>query len=133
MDGNLPAGSDRPLSLEEVFQPWELTGASRRDCRSERGRLLLGLARISLFLGGLSLLCAPLGLLGFPLGLVIRRMARRDLDAIFAGEMDPRGRQRTEKAWSDSQAAIFLNLVGSLVCGVVLVAILWFLWSFRFG
>jgi hypothetical protein len=123
MDGQSNAAGELLPALEQLFQPWELVGESRRDCRSHRAGLLLAMARLSLLLGGLSLLCPPLGLIGLPLALIIRRMARRDLDAMFAGDMDQRGRQRTEKAWSDSLAAAFIYLIGCLICGGVLAVL----------
>ena len=129
MDEQPHATAEQPPTIEEVFQPWELAGISRRDCASHRGRFLLWMGRISLLLGGLSLLCPPLGLPGLALGLLVRWTARRDLDAIFAGDMDHRGRQLTEKAWSDSWAAIFLNLLGSLLCGTIAGAVIWLLYS----
>jgi len=129
MDGKSDAAGERLPTLEEAFQPWELTGESRHDCRLHRAGFLLGMTRISFLLGGLSFLCPPLGLLGLPLALVIRRMARRDLDAIFAGDMEQRGRAPTEKAWIDSQAAAFVNLLPALFSAIVLAGVLWLLWS----
>ncbi len=133
MEEDSDAAAKRPLALEEVFQPWELRNESRRDCGPHRAGFLWWMARISLIVGSLSFLCPLFGLLGLPIGLVIRRLARRDLDAIFAGEMDHRGRERTEKAWYDSQVGAFLNLLGFLLSSLLWVAVILFLKSFHFS
>lgn len=129
MDGKSDASGERLPTLEEVFQPWELAGESRSDCRPHRADFLRWMTRISFLLGGLSFVCPPLGLLGLPLALVVRRMARRDLDVIFTGDMDQSGRPGTEKAWIDSQAAAFVNLLPALFSTIVLAGVLWLLWS----
>jgi hypothetical protein len=123
-------------TLEEIFEPWELEGRSRCDCVSHRAGCLVPLATLCLWAGAISLispfcglfgliLCAfgegiglvglllffPFPLLGLALSVAIRNMARRDLDLIFAGKMDHRGYQQTEKARSDSHAAVMLHLL----------------------
>lgn len=120
MDAWLNESSNKPPTIDEVFQPWELLGESRRDCEPHRGRLLRRLARISLLTGGLSFLCPPLALIGLPMGLLIRMLARRDLDAIFAGEMDHRGYAETEKARNDSHAGVVVSWLGLLFWSVML-------------
>jgi hypothetical protein len=108
------------LTAEEVFEPWELSGESRYDCEPHRARLLAFLAYGSLVAGSLSFVCFFTGLVGLPLGLVAWSMARRDLDRISAGDMDQNGYHPTEKARSNAQAGVFLNLLGMFCCGIPL-------------
>jgi hypothetical protein len=132
MDEASDAATERPPRLEEVFQPWELNNESRRDCEPHRAGFLRWMARISLILGSLSFLCPLLGLIGLPLALVIRVLARRDLDAIFAGAMDHHGREGTEMAWRDSHAGALLSLLSFLFPGFLWVATFLLSRSFRF-
>jgi hypothetical protein len=125
-----PDGTGRPLTAEEVFQPWELDGRSRCDCLPDRAWLLTPLARASVLAGGLSFLCFLPAAVGLPLGVVTASLARRDLDAMAAGDMDQRGYHATRKAWSDARAGAVLSLLGGLVgflpflllCALFLVA-----------
>jgi hypothetical protein len=112
MDGKPENEEPRMLTLEEVFEPWELVGKSRRDCLPHRARLLRLMAYVSCLAGGLSIVCLVPALLGLPLGLLARAMARRDLDLICGGDMDHRGYHETEKARADSHAGVLLNLWG---------------------
>jgi hypothetical protein len=134
MDGKPVRDSERMPTLEEVFEPWELAGESRRDCEPHRARLLRALARVSFLAGGLSIFCLLPALLGLPLGLMTRAMAGRDLDLISAGNMDHRGYHETEQARSDSHTGVILSLLGILgwfVVGAVLVlCILIAFWRF---
>jgi hypothetical protein len=138
MDATFQQREPRP-ALEEIFEPWELEGRSRRDCVSHRAGFLVPLAYLCLCLGGLSLVfpaialfallsciggdcsglillaCPAVVLLGFPLSFIARQMARRDLDLIFLGKMDHRGYALTEKARSNSHAAVKLYLLGIAV------------------
>ena len=98
MDDTSDAATERLPALEEVFQPWELRNESRRDCEPHRAGFLFWIARISLLAGAFSFLCPLIGLLGLPLALVIGDQARRDLDAIFSGDMDHRGRAANGKS-----------------------------------
>ena len=145
MDARPNETGNKPPIIDEVFQPWELLGESRRDCVSHRGRLLGWLAWISVLVGGLSflyppiaaillvdigwvkpgwlqlgLVVLPMGLFGFLLGWVIQRLARRDLDAMSAGEMDHRGYAETEKARGDSHAGAIVSLLGLFFWGIPL-------------
>jgi hypothetical protein len=116
------------LSLEEVFQPWELDGVTRRDARRHRGRLLQNLARLSLFAGGLTFVCLVPCVYGLPLAIVTWIVSQRDLDRICAGSMDQEGYHPTQKARSDSHAAIWLNVLGLLFwCLLPATAILLYL------
>jgi hypothetical protein len=98
-------------ALEDIFQPWELVGRSRRDCDPHRGDMLRRMARFSLLAAGLSFFGLPFNLVGLPLGLITWSMACRDRDRICAGDMDQAGYHLTEKARSDSRAAVFLNIL----------------------
>ena len=145
MDARPNETSNKPPTIDEVFQPWELIGESRRDCEPHRGRLLRWLARISLLVGVLSFLYPPIaalllfdgmgleagwlqlslvllpnGLMGFLLGSVIQMLARRDLDAMSAGNMDQRGYGDTEKARIESHAGAVVSLLGSLFWSIPL-------------
>jgi hypothetical protein len=120
MDDQLKKDECRASPLEDLFRPWELVGEARRDCQPHRAGLLLWLARISLLAGGLSFVCLPFGLIGLALALGTRRLARRDLESIFAGEMDQYGYAPTEKARADSNVAVVVSLLGSLFWLVLL-------------
>ena len=91
-----PDGTRRPLTAEEIFQPWELDGRSRFDCLPDRAWLLTPLARVSVLAGGLSFLCLLPAAVGLPLGVIVAFLARRDLDDMAAGEMDQRGYHATQ-------------------------------------
>jgi hypothetical protein len=138
MDGKPEKDRQRMLTLEEVFEPWELVGQSRRDCEPHRARLLLVFSRISLGAGCLSLIpCFGLipAIFGFWLGIATRTMARRDLDMISAGDMDHQGYHETDKARSNSHAAVMLSVLGFLFSSPVL-AISYFVFGenpFTFG
>jgi hypothetical protein len=114
-------GKDARLlpTLEQVFQPWELTGDARRDCAPHRANLLIKMARLSLVAAGLSFFGLPVNLIGLPLGLGTWAMACHDRDRICAGDMDQTGYHPTEKARSDSRAAVFLNILAipMALCG----------------
>jgi hypothetical protein len=79
-------------------RPWEQPGAVRRDCEPHRAWLLHLLGDVGRALGLLTLMCGPVGMAALPLGLVVRRMARHDLEAMRRGLMDPSGEARTRQA-----------------------------------
>jgi hypothetical protein len=110
---------DIPLTIEDVFRPWELVGESRLDCAPHRAHLLIKMARLSLIAAGLAFFGLPFNLVGIPLGLLAWSMACHDRDQICAGNMDHRGYHLTERARSDSRAAVILNLltVPMTLCG----------------
>lgn len=124
MFSHRPARRRVPRSAN--LQPWEWLGQSRRDCDSHRGEFLCALATISLVVGGLSILSFFPAILGLPLALLTRRLARRDLDRIFAGDVDHNGYELTERARSKAHEAVVLNLLGSL-CWLGLAAGLYLL------
>jgi len=64
---------------------------------------------------------------------IVAFLARRDLDAMAAGDLDQRGYHATRKAWSDARAGAMLNLLGGLVWSVLLTAMLAALANLRFG
>jgi hypothetical protein len=111
------------LTAEEVFTPWEMVGASRRDSKPHRARFLRVIAYISVLAGGASVTCMMPGLVGLPLGLAAWRMACRDLNSMRRGDMDTDGFHQTEKARSDARVGTILSLVGlmfwSLMTAVV--------------
>jgi hypothetical protein len=117
-DANEP---EMPAPAEEIFQPWQLAGESRRDCEPHRAQFLSALAYISLLLGGLSFLCLLPGFLGLVLGLMTGMMARRDLDLIVTGDMDQRGYAQTDRAWGNARAAMKLSFLGLLAWAGLLV------------
>jgi hypothetical protein len=81
------------------------------------------MATISAVHGLLSILVFFPAFLGLPLAILTRWLARRDLDRIFAGDMDPNGYELTEKARSRAQEGVVLNLLGSL-CWLGLVGLI---------
>jgi hypothetical protein len=96
---------------EDLERPWEWLGLPRRDCEPHRGEVLYLLGNLSLICGLLSLCTLVPSLIGLPLGLVVAFLARRDLDEMSTGRMDPGGRDHTEMARIRSAYAIVLCLL----------------------
>jgi hypothetical protein len=113
----------RRLTAEEIFQPWELSGQSRRDCLPHRAGLLGPMSYVSLVAGGATFACLVSALIAFPLGIATYLMACHDLELIRRGDMDQSGFHRTEKARSDARAGVILACLGFLP-GLVLTACL---------
>lgn len=132
METPLEKSTERLPTLEEVFQPWEIEGKSRRDCLTHRAGLLVPLASLSLLFGVLSCPFPFIGILGGALGLVTWILARRDLDAMDAGNMDIQGRKETEKAWSNGHAGMVVSIIGSLFW-LLLATCVYFLFRDGFG
>src|SRR5947207_836528 len=97
-------------------RPWELPGVVRRDCAPHRGRLLLWLAGTSMPLAALTFLLFLPGLLGTALAVAVWACADRDLAKMRAGRMDRAGRGDTEEARSLAIPALFISLLGLLLC-----------------
>jgi hypothetical protein len=114
------ADSD-PLPVPESWdeRPWGRPGSPPRDCPPHRGHWLLLLASVTLACGILSFLCLP-GLLGLPLGFVTAGMARRDLDQMDAGSLDPRGRESTSKALRQAEVGTLINILGLVALALFL-------------
>src|SRR5262245_40727867 len=103
-DGRAPAREDPPPARKpggpepppyDPRPPWERPGFVRRDCDPHRGEPLALLGSVSLLFGVMSLcLCLP-ALIAVPVGAAVWVTARRDLDKMRAGLMDPEGRPRT--------------------------------------
>jgi len=128
--------------VKTVFEPWELEGATKRDCAPDRAGLLTGLALFTTIAAWFNvtffplLLIVPAGILDHkstrrdPVGmtfcllsltppltaigsaLVTRNLAARDLERIRTGDMDPRGQYESEKAWSRARICLWACLLG---------------------
>ena len=80
-------------------------------------------------MGYLSIVLFPLlipSLVAILFGLLTRALAGRDLNQMRAGAMDNRGYHETEKAWSDSRAAVIVSALGALIWlpPIILIVIL---------
>jgi hypothetical protein len=92
----------------------------RRDTELHRGPLLKFLGAIGIALGLSSLCLVVSGLIGLTLGVAVQITAARDLSAMDAGLMDPRGRGEVETAQRWGTIALFSSLAG-MVWGAVLL------------
>ncbi len=87
------------------------------------------LAWVVLACGVFSLLfCVP-SMVGIPLGFLTGRMARRDLDEMYYGSLDPLGHEQTFKALCRAERGIYLNVIGlvawpALFTGIALTSAL---------
>jgi hypothetical protein len=79
------------------------------------------LAWVALVFGVLALAIAPAGVLALGLGLATQVLARRDVEAMRAGLMDPEGHGHAERARNVAACALGLALFGGLLCGVPLL------------
>jgi hypothetical protein len=95
--------------MSEEDRPWEQPGRVRRDCLPHRGPLLLFLGTASLCLGVASSCIPPVAVFAIPLGLVISWLARRDLNKMAAGDMDPSGLDEVELAEQRADAGMLLG------------------------
>jgi hypothetical protein len=128
------AFTDRPRGDAEQagweVPPWERPGGFRLDCEPHRGPLLLWLGRFSRGCGLLftvPCLFGLSGLIGLPLGLTVWLLARRDLDRMQKGLLDPRGERETRQAWDYGWDGLVLSASGLLGWGVCLLAVWWVL------
>jgi hypothetical protein len=117
------ATSERRAWRDEdgTVRPWEVPGNVRRDRVPHRGLLLTvfggaalfcgfaafflmvpalisGLAAAPMFSGFAVLYLMVPALIAMPLGIAVARMARRDLDRMRSGAMDPDGRRQAVRA-----------------------------------
>jgi hypothetical protein len=128
--------------LKTVFEPWELRGATKRDCAPDRAGLLTGLAHFStaaawifvtlfpilVFIPvivlehkkdrsnpaniGYGLLCLLPPLTAIGSAMLTRRLATQDLKRMWTGDMDRCGLEATWMAWSRSRSALWITLLG---------------------
>ncbi len=93
----------------------------RRDCLPHRGPLLELLGRFCLVGGLLGVFCLPpLGPAVLLLGLLVWATARRDLEAMRAGERNPAGAEQTEAARGNGLAGMISGLVALGVLAILL-------------
>lgn len=112
-------------SLDPDIPPWEVPGAVRRDCLPHRGALLHVLATIALVAGVFSLSCLGFpGLLGLGLGGYVWRSARRELNDIDAGIVDPEGERLVREGLYFSQAGTLAGFIGVVLWTFILAGIL---------
>jgi hypothetical protein len=102
-------------------RPWERPGVVRRDCDPHRGRQLRVLGAIALVCGILAWLLALPGVIGLPLSVAVLIVSNRDLTRMRRGLLDPAGREETEKARGLAMEGLFLNVVGPLIHGVLVL------------
>jgi hypothetical protein len=103
-------------------RPWEKPGRFRLDCEPHRAGLLLLLGDISFWLAIVSLCTCLPGVVSLPLGATVWVNARRDLERMHAGTMDPRGRDRTALARSGGGLGVVLTLLAWAVWGLSMLA-----------
>jgi hypothetical protein len=103
-------------------------GGVRRDRDLHRGRLLSLLGAIAFGLGVIGSVSGVLGVPALGLSLYVRQAARRDLNRMKEGTMDPAGQEMTLAALHDANVGLVLSLIGVLV-GVVAGVVLLFLLS----
>jgi hypothetical protein len=108
--------------------PWERAGSARLDSELHRGRLLSLLGTVSFCCGVVAVCVAPVGVVGLLLGHWVRTAARRDLEKMAAGAMDPDGAGPTRGALADANLALVLSAVG-LVLGTAIAVTLAFVFS----
>jgi hypothetical protein len=82
------------------------------------------LAVMAILLGIAALCILVPGLVGLPLAIAVWRRARRDLEQMHAGRMDPSGVVSAENARGTSFAAIVVNAVALLTWGALFIAML---------
>jgi hypothetical protein len=114
-----PDGDD---SSEEL--PWERRGSVRRDRESHRGRMLGLLGTLSFGMGVMGVCCPGLGVPSLGLALYVRMAARRDLDKMDEGAMDPHGAPRTVAALQDANIGLALSGVGVFLWSIAVVVAL---------
>jgi hypothetical protein len=95
----------------------------RRDAEPHRGHFLKLLGTVSLLCGLVSLFIIP-SLLGLPVGLFAMLTARRDLDKMRAGLMDPRGIGMT----ADGENLAFCGVVANALAPLLLPAVMLWWW-----
>ena len=111
-----PYSGDQAEGCDSEPRPWDQPGQVRRDCEPHWGDLLMLLGAISLGCGLLSCLVVP-ALVGVALGFTVLEMARRDLNRMGAGQMDPAGKGLAEKAMGLASGGIVGSLLGG-PCGL---------------
>jgi hypothetical protein len=141
--------TDRPPGPEPWgdVPPWERPGAFRLDAEPHRGVLLLvaGIAVLVLELVGffgLSVLSSPrtdVALIGsgvvvvvpvtLALGLTVRALARRDLERMRRGMVDPRGEPLTADARRSGAAAAGVAVLIGVTWALHLLRTLIFGWA----
>jgi hypothetical protein len=107
--------------LPEDDRPWEQLGAVRRDVKPHRGDLLRLLGTASLVCGFLTPALLVPGVVGLPLAVAVLMLAHRDLGRMGRGVLDPAGKVETEKAKHHALVGLFLNVIGLLGAGVLLL------------
>jgi hypothetical protein len=107
-------------------EPWHQHGV-RRDRERHRGRMLSLLGTAACCVGVMALPSGLLALPGLALGLYIRSAARRDLQKMDEGTMDPEGAQLTRAALQDATVGTVLSIVGLVLAAVVGIGLLFYL------
>ena len=95
------------------INPWDRSGAVRRDCQGDRGQLLLSLADTALLLGALSLCLGFPSLMALILGVAAWVVSCRDQRMMRNRLMDSDGWITTGTARSRALAGAFLGLYGA--------------------
>jgi hypothetical protein len=104
--------------------PWKYEGALRRDHEPDRAVLLTWLATGALVTGAASFLLVCLAPVGLVLALTLESLARRDLELMRQGRMDPVGYDATARVRAAAQPAFVLS-VGAMAAWVVFACVLW--------
>jgi hypothetical protein len=116
-------GKEEGITAEPAAEePWESPGRSRLDWEPHRGALLCGLGIAAVVAGHLAGLAASFdflpGYAALPaaaLGLTVAVLARRDLEQIRRGGMDPAETDKTKLAGSLGLLAILLGLLPAAI------------------
>ena len=98
--------------------PWP----GRRDGEAHRGNLINTLGSVSLMAGTLGLCLPPLGhLIALGTGIPALVMARRDLERMRQGVLDPEGRLLTELGRNKSIVGVVLAVLCAVFCVLLIV------------
>jgi hypothetical protein len=113
LDVPLDHGVDPGSTAVGDINPWDRSGAVRRDCQADRGQLLLSLADTALLLGALSLCLGFPSLMALILGVAAWVVSCHDQRMMRNRLMDSDGWITTGTARSRALAGAFLGLYGA--------------------
>jgi hypothetical protein len=89
----------------------EESAGGRLDFEPHRGQILLLFANISMVYGAVALCTFFPAVISLPLGLTVLVLAHRDDKRIYAGQMDPEGRDYLAMASIRAYYGIFLSVI----------------------
>ncbi|MBY0524966.1 MAG: hypothetical protein K2R98_16290 [Gemmataceae bacterium] len=101
---------DPTPSFDAAMPPWEQPEAVRRDLPPHRAEILSFLASASMVCASVSSCLFFLGIVGVGFGLVTVELAKRDLDRMGQGLLDPSGQEQTTRALARGERGIVTSL-----------------------